>query len=154
APTDGSSPATAPSPSAPATEPAGSPTPTPARGGSSPSPARTTPQAPPKQSSAPAPPPAAEPVLSLRPTGVREFCANGEWPDTLVVRNSGGGTLTWSLGGLPAGVTAGKAGGSLAADASQVITLGGRTEQPPPNGRFTIGFSSNGGSGQVTVTCA
>ncbi|KIF03099.1 hypothetical protein PL81_26265 [Streptomyces sp. RSD-27] len=100
------------------------------------------------------PPPAAGPVLSLSPSGVREFCANGAWPATLLVRNSGGGKLTWSLGQLPAGVTATPSGGSLAADASQVITLGGRLEQQPADGRFTIAVSGNGGSGGVTVTCA
>ncbi|MCF3180133.1 hypothetical protein IPZ70_09280 [Streptomyces polychromogenes] len=152
---DGGSPAPA-TPSSPSAEVASSPTPAasepPARNGSSPTPARSTAPAPPKQSSAPAPAPA--PALSLRPTSVREFCANGEWPGTLVVRNSGGGNLNWSIGALPAGVTAGTDSGSLAAGASQVITLGGRTEQQPAGGRFTIGFSSNGGSGQVTVTCA
>ncbi|MFB0631355.1 hypothetical protein [Streptomyces sp. AB3(2024)] len=150
---DSGSPAPATSPGAPATK-AGTPTAAasdpPARAGDSPSPARTP--LPPKQSGAPAP--AAAPVLSLRPTGVREYCANGEWPDTLVVHNSGGGSLIWSVGQLPDGVTVSEDGGSLAADASQVITLGGRTELPPANGRFTIGFSSNGGSGRVTVTCA
>lgn len=150
---DSGSPAPAPSPSAPATE-AGTPTTAapnpPARSGNSPSPVRTS--QPPKQSGAPAP--AAVPVLSLRPTGVQEYCANGEWPNTLVVRNTGGGKLNWSVGPLPAGVTVSEDGGSLAADASRVITLGGRTERPPAGGRFTIGFTGNGGSGQVTVTCA
>ncbi|MEU3406621.1 hypothetical protein ABZ766_22150 [Streptomyces sp. NPDC006670] len=154
--TGAAAPAPATSPSAPAAQDPAPPTQAasgpPARGGGSPSPGRSTPPAPPKQSSAP--PPAAEPVLALRPTGVREFCANGEWPATLLVRNSGGGKLTWSLGQLPSGVTASPSGGSLAADASQVVTLGGRTEQQPPNGRFTIGFTGNGGTGQVTVTCA
>ncbi|WP_371675403.1 hypothetical protein [Streptomyces sp. NBC_01276] len=150
---DSGGPAPATGPSTPASK-AGTPTPAasnpPARGGNSPSPARTS--QPPKQSGAPAP--AAPPVLSLRPTGVQEYCANGEWPNTLVVRNSGGGSLVWSVGQLPAGVTVSEEGGSLAAGASQVITLGGRAEAPPANGRFTIGFSGNGGSGRVTVTCA
>ncbi|GAA0317647.1 hypothetical protein GCM10010302_65900 [Streptomyces polychromogenes] len=137
---------------APAPPTTAAPTPPARTGGAGPTPGRSTQSAPPKQSSAPAP--AAQPVLSLRPAGVREFCANGEWPGTLLVRNSGGGKLTWSLGGLPAGVTASTSGGSLAADALQVITLGGRTEQQPPNGRFTVAFTSDGGSGQVTVTCA
>ncbi|MEU3778651.1 hypothetical protein AB0F11_36710, partial [Streptomyces sp. NPDC032472] len=123
-----------------------------ARSGSSASPARTTQPAQPRQSATPAP--AAAPVLSLRPTSVQEYCANGEWPNTLVVRNSGGGTLEWSVGQLPPGVTVSQGEGSLAAGASQVITLGGRAEQQPPNGRFTIGFSGNGGSGRVTVNCA
>ncbi|MFF0433802.1 hypothetical protein ACFYU9_16400 [Streptomyces sp. NPDC004327] len=100
------------------------------------------------------PVPVAAPVLSLRPASVQEYCANGEWPNTLMVRNSGGGSLDWSIGQLPAGVTAGVGSGSLGADASQVITLGGRAEQLPANGRFTIAFSSNGGRGQVVVTCA
>ncbi|MFF2198088.1 hypothetical protein ACFVXK_34810, partial [Streptomyces sp. NPDC058157] len=120
--TGAAAPAPATSPGSPATEAPAPPTRAasapPARSGESPAPGRSTPQAPPKQSSEP--PPAAEPVLSLRPTGVREFCANGEWPATLVVRNSGGGKLTWSLGQLPPGVTASPSGGSLAADASQV----------------------------------
>ncbi|MEV7543595.1 hypothetical protein [Streptomyces sp. NPDC089915] len=146
----GAAPATGEATPAPAAPAASTP---PARAGGSPTPGRSTQSAPPpKQSSAP--PPAAEPALALRPAAVREFCANGEWPATLLVRNSGGGKLTWSLGRLPAGVTASTSGGSLTADASQVITLGGRAEQQPPNGRFTIGFTSNGGSGQVTVTCA
>ncbi|MFJ8160479.1 hypothetical protein ACIRBY_06055 [Streptomyces sp. NPDC096136] len=93
-------------------------------------------------------------VLSPGPSGVREFCANGEWPAALLVRDSGGGKLTWSLGQLPAGVTASPCGGSLAADTAQAITLGGRTEQQPPNGRFTIAVSGNGGTGRVTVTRA
>ncbi|MER7463183.1 hypothetical protein [Streptomyces sp. NPDC097981] len=149
------SPAPVPSGSAPATE-ADSATPAastpPARSGSSAPPVRTTQPAQPRQSSTPAP--AAAPVLSLRPTSVQEYCANGGWPNTLVVRNSGGGDLDWSVGQLPPGVTVSKGGGTLAADAQQVITLGGRAEQQPANGRFTIGFSSNGGSGQVTVHCA
>ncbi|WP_327280254.1 MULTISPECIES: hypothetical protein [unclassified Streptomyces] len=93
-------------------------------------------------------------MLTLRPTSVREYCANGEWPHALTIRNSGGGTLSWTVGKLPAGVTVSQDGGSLAAGASQVITLGGRAEQLPPNGRFTVGFSGNGGSGQVAVDCA
>ncbi|MEU7556160.1 hypothetical protein AB0B01_28170 [Streptomyces sp. NPDC044571] len=124
----------------------------PARSGSSPSPVRTVQPTQPSQSSTPAP--AAATVLTLRPTSVQEYCANGQWPKTLSVRNSGGGNLNWSIGQVPAGVTVSQAGGSLAADASQVITLGGRTEQQPANGRFVIGFSSNGGSAQVTVNCA
>ncbi|RPF29756.1 hypothetical protein EDD96_6297 [Streptomyces sp. Ag109_G2-6] len=155
--TDGGSPAPAPTPTGSPTEAAASPTPAPSHpptpGAGNPAPVPpTTPPAPPKQSGAPAP--VAVPTLSLRPASVREFCANGEWPSTLVVRNSGGGNLNWSIGSLPSGVTATAGSGSLAAGASQVITLGGRTEQQPPGGRFTIGFSSNGGSGQVTVTCA
>ncbi|MGO4455782.1 hypothetical protein AB4039_00355 [Streptomyces sp. M-16] len=99
------------------------------------------------------------PVLGLRPSTVQEYCANGEWPNTLVVRNSRSGHLDRSVGKLPQGVTVSRSGGSLAADGSEVLTLGGRTEQQPANGRFTIGrftigFTSNGGSGQVTVTCA
>ncbi|MFE5297114.1 hypothetical protein [Streptomyces sp. NPDC056632] len=141
--------------STPATQ-ADSPTPAasdrPTRGDSSPSPVPRTPSARPTRSSPPAP--AAAPVLSLGPTRVQEYCANGEWPDALVIRNSGGGELNWSVGPLPAGVTLSTGSGSLAADASQEITLGGRAEQQPANGRFTIGFSSNGGSGQVTVVCA
>lgn len=113
----------------------------------------TMPAQPPTQSSAP-PAQAAAPVLALRPTSVQEYCANGEWPNTLVVRNSGGGDLKWSVGQLPSGVTISEAGGSLTADSTQEITLGGRTEQPPASGRFTISFSSTGGSGQVTVNCA
>ncbi|MFF1339369.1 hypothetical protein ACFVYT_15905 [Streptomyces sp. NPDC058290] len=152
---DSSSPAPVPSGSAPAAE-VDPPTPAasnpPARSGSSASPVRTTQPAQPGQSSTPAP--AAPPVLTLSPTSVQEYCANGGWPNTLVVRNSGGGNLNWSVGQLPAGVTISQGGGSLAAHASQVITLGGRAEQPPANGRFTIGISSNGGSGQVTVNCA
>ncbi|MFI8824654.1 hypothetical protein [Streptomyces sp. NPDC053431] len=154
----GSSPAPAPSESAPATG-ADSPTPVASdpspRGGGSASPARTAPatrSAQPPRSATPAP--AAVPSLSLRPARVQEYCANGEWPNALVIRNSGGGSLKWAVGELPPGVTVSESGGSLAADASQEIALGGRTEQPPANGRFTIGFSSNGGSGQVTVDCA
>ncbi|MFJ8017330.1 hypothetical protein [Streptomyces sp. NPDC096339] len=116
------------------------------------SPGRSTPTAQPKQSGTPAP--AAVPVLALRPSSVQEYCANGEWPNTLVVRNSGSGKLNWSVGKLPQGVTVSQGEGSLGPDGSQVITLGGRAEQQPANGRFTIAFSSNGGSGQVTVTCA
>ncbi|MFJ9823348.1 hypothetical protein ACIRSU_03115 [Streptomyces sp. NPDC101160] len=152
---DSTSQAPAPSESAPATE-TDSPTAVastpPARTGSSASPVRTTRSAQPTQSSTPVQ--VAAPQLSLRPTGVQEYCANGEWPNTLVVRNSGGGDLHWSVGQLPAGVTVSAGEGSLAADGSQVITLGGRAEQLPADGRFTIGFSSNGGSGQVTVNCA
>ncbi|MFJ9576907.1 hypothetical protein ACIRQF_11065 [Streptomyces sp. NPDC101191] len=155
-PTSGSgSPSPTAGESTPATQ-ADSPTPAasdrPTRGDSSPSPVPRTPSARPTRSSPPAP--AAAPVLSLGPTRVQEYCANGEWPDALVIRNSGGGELNWSVGPLPSGVTLSTGSGSLAADASQEITLGGRAEQQPANGRFTIGFSSNGGSGQVTVVCA
>ncbi|MGW4158325.1 hypothetical protein [Streptomyces sp. NPDC004788] len=156
---DSASQAPAPSESASATA-TDSPTPVastpPARtgtgNGSSASPVRTTRSAQPTQSSTAVP--VAAPELSLRPTSVQEYCANGQWPNTLVVRNSGGGDLDWSVGQLPAGVTVSAGEGSLAADGSQVITLGGRAEQLPADGRFTIGFSSNGGSGQVTVNCA
>ncbi|MFD7560639.1 hypothetical protein ACFV9E_39865 [Streptomyces sp. NPDC059835] len=116
------------------------------------SPGRSTPSAQPKPSGTPAP--AAVPVLALRPSSVQEYCGNGEWPNTLVVRNSGSGHLNWSVGRLPQGVTVSRGDGSLDAGGSQVLTLGGRTEQQPANGRFTIAFTSNGGSGQVTVTCA
>ncbi|MGW5419797.1 hypothetical protein [Streptomyces sp. NPDC003943] len=151
--------------SAPATETA-SPTPVasdpPARtgtgtgtgtgSGSSASPVRPTRSAQPTQSSTAAP--VAAPELSLSPTSVQEYCANGEWPNTLVIRNSGGGTLNWTVGQLPPGVTASVGAGALGADATEVLRLGGRTEQQPADGRFTVSFSSNGGSGQVTVACA
>ncbi|MFJ3203301.1 hypothetical protein [Streptomyces sp. NPDC086989] len=161
-------------PAAPApSDPAGSSSPSPAAGASAPAsptpvaaqpsarsssgtgsaaPPRTTPSAQPKPSGSPAP--VAVPVLTLRPAGVQEFCANGEWPHAVTIRNSGGGKLNWTVGRLPAGVTASPSSGSLAADASQEITLGGRAEQLPPNGHFTLDFSGNGGTGQVTVTCA
>ncbi|MFE2322879.1 hypothetical protein ACFXD5_02945 [Streptomyces sp. NPDC059385] len=147
-------PAAAPSGSAPASG-AGAESPAPVASASpshGSSPGRSTPSAQPQPSNTPAP--AAVPVLALRPSTVQEYCANGEWPHTLVVRNSGSGHLNWSVGRLPQGVTVSQSDGSLDADGSQVLTLGGRTEQQPPNGRFTIAFTSNGGSGQVTVTCA
>ncbi|MFE1414809.1 hypothetical protein ACFW6F_29050 [Streptomyces sp. NPDC058746] len=149
---DNTAPTPVPSSSVPA---AGAQSPTPAA--SAPpahtaSPGRSAPPAQPKPSSTPAP--AAVPVLALRPNGVQEYCVNGEWPNSLVVRNSGSGHLDWSVGKLPPGVTVSQSSGSLAADDSQVLALGGRTEQQPANGRFTIGFTGNGGSGQVTVTCA
>ncbi|MFE2147174.1 hypothetical protein ACFXA3_36520 [Streptomyces sp. NPDC059456] len=154
--TGSAGPAPAPGGSAPAS-PAPAASQPPARSGTgtgtgSAAPPRTTPTAQPKPSGTPAP--VAAPVLTLRPAGVQEYCANGEWPHTVTIRNSGGGTLDWTVGPLPAGVTAAPGAGSLAAGASQEIVLGGRAEQLPPNGHFTLDFASNGGTGRVTVTCA
>ncbi|MER8041775.1 hypothetical protein [Streptomyces sp. NPDC094032] len=126
---------------------------------SSPSPTRPTPpprSKPPTEPTPSSPPPvqAAAPVLSLRPTDVQEYCANGEWPNALEVRNSGGGNLNWSIGQLPPGITVNQTAGSLPAGSVQEIKLGGRAEHPPASGRFTLSFASSGGSGQVTVNCA
>ncbi|MFI8961966.1 hypothetical protein ACIGO8_07610 [Streptomyces sp. NPDC053493] len=106
----------------------------------------------PTRSAPPSPAPAG--VLALRSADVQEYCANGEWPNKVVVVNTGGGALDRTAGALPAGVTLSRSGGSLAASAVAEIELSGRIEQMPGNGLFTIGFTSNGGSAEVIVHCS
>jgi hypothetical protein len=91
------------------------------------------------------PPPA---KLSVTPTQTTEFCVNMTWPNKITIKNTGGQTLTWSIGGLPSGVSAAPRNGSLSPGASVDVTLSGG-----PASSFTFTVSSNGGSQNVAITC-
>jgi hypothetical protein len=86
--------------------------------------------------------------LSVAPAQTTEFCLNQQWPNKITIKNSGGQTLTWSIGGLPSGVAATPGSGSLSPGASVDVTLSGQTG---PSFTFTV--SSNGGSQSVGITC-
>ncbi len=95
------------------------------------------------------PQPQSPPKLNVGPNPVIEYCGNGQWPNTLTVRNKGGGTLTWQASAPNApGVQLSSTSSSLKAGASKVITLSGQWGQS-----FIISFTSNGGQASVTVTC-
>jgi hypothetical protein len=78
------------------------------------------------------------------------FCANGQYP-TIVVKNAGGGTLTWTATPKTAGVSVSPTGGSLGAGASKNVTVTGPV--PPNTSSVSIAFSGNGGSSTVKFTC-
>jgi hypothetical protein len=89
------------------------------------------------------------PKISVTPTATSEYCANDSYPNSITVMNAGSGTLTWSAT-APSGVTLTPSSGSLAAGASQTVTLTGSFTSA---NSFVVHFTSNGGPASVTITC-
>ncbi len=89
------------------------------------------------------------PVLTLRPSKTTAFCSQGGYPNDITVANTGGSTLTWSATG-PSGITITPSSGSLSASTSQTVKLSGIVAGVAS---FTIHFTSNGGSADVTIEC-
>jgi hypothetical protein len=88
--------------------------------------------------------------LTVTPLQASAFCTNGQYP-SVTVKNTGSKTLNWSASGPstpPLTVT--PANGSLAPGASKTVAVSG--QHPGPT--VTITFTSNGGNGTVTYTCA
>jgi len=105
---------------------------------------QSTPQSTPQPTQAPNPP-----KLSVTASSSSAFCLNNTYP-TITVKNTGGGTLTWSGSGPSSPpVTLSPSSGSLAAGGSTVVHVSG--SHPGPT--VTITFTSNGGNATVTFTC-
>jgi hypothetical protein len=95
--------------------------------------------------------PAPDPKLVVTPSSVNEFCSNGQWPNTITVKNDGGGNLGWTAT-APADatmLTLTPSSGLLTAGMTADVTLGGNYFAGP----FTIAFGGNGGTANVTVQC-
>jgi hypothetical protein len=96
--------------------------------------------------SSPTPIPAQLSVSPLQETGT---CLVGRYDD-LTLQNTGGSDLTWSATTRAASVNINPSSGTLAAGATQTITLhGGHIGKS-----FTVTFGGNGGNATVTITCA
>ncbi|HEV8193923.1 MAG TPA: hypothetical protein VGP82_20935 [Ktedonobacterales bacterium] len=104
------------------------------------------PTATPAATSAPAPTP---PLLSVSPQQATGSCLLGRYPD-LTVKNTGGSDLTWTATTSATAVQVEPASGTLAAGATQTVTLSG----VHLGNALTITFSGNGGDATVTITCA
>jgi len=125
-------------PATPATTPT-TPTPTPSP---------TVPAAPTATPSLTATAAPAAAKISVSPTSADAFCGNGQYPP-ISVKNIGGGTLNWSAQASDQAATLNPNQGSLAAGASQSLTISGSHPGPSLN----ITFASNGGNATVTFTC-
>jgi hypothetical protein len=88
------------------------------------------------------------PKLSVTASSSSAFCLNGQYP-TITIKNTGGGTLTWSGSG-PSPVTLSPSSGSLAPGSSTVVNVSG--SHPGPT--VTITITSNGGNATVTFNCS
>lgn len=89
------------------------------------------------------------PQLSVSPQQETGMCLLGHYGD-LTLKNSGGSDLTWTATSSAANVKPDPASGTLAAGATQNVTLGGTHLGKS----FTVTFSGNGGDATVTITCA
>jgi hypothetical protein len=87
--------------------------------------------------------------MALTPTAASAACLSGQYP-TITVRNTGGATLAWSATSATPSVTISPASGSVAASGSQTVSVSGQSPGPT----LVIAFTSNGGNGTVTYTCA
>ena len=89
------------------------------------------------------------PQLSVSPQQETGMCLLGRYAD-LTLENSGGSDLTWTATSSAANVKPDPASGTLAAGATQTVTLSGTHL----GNTFTVTFSGNGGDATVTITCA
>lgn len=96
---------------------------------------------------APTPIPAQLSVSPLEETGK---CLLGRYGD-LTLKNSGGSDLTWSATTSDASIKLDPASGTLAAGATQTVTVKGIDIG---KSSFTVTFTGNGGDATVTVTCS
>ena len=86
--------------------------------------------------------------MSVSPKRTSARCLLGQYPD-LTVENSGGADLTWTAATSDAAVQVSPAGGTLAAGATQTVSLSGSHFGKT----LTVMFSGNGGDATVTITC-
>jgi hypothetical protein len=117
-------------------------------------PATATPTPTPSPTATPPPTATAAPAaakISVTPSTADAFCLNGQYPP-ITVKNSGGGTLSWSAQASDQAVTVNPNQGSLAAGASKSLTISG-SHPAPPGSTLSINFTSNGGNATVTFTC-
>jgi hypothetical protein len=111
----------------------------------------TAPPAPPFTTPTPDSPPA-DPALAVTPSPMSGFCANGQWPTSLTVKNTGGGNLAWTAQKPAAAIdlTVTPTSGVVAAGATQSVALSGTYGGVAS---FVLSFASNGGASDVTVQC-
>jgi hypothetical protein len=139
-------PSSTPTPTPPPTQPTATATPP---GASEPTATPTSVPTPPAPTPTATSVPQHPPKLSVTPTSLREYCSYNSYPNTITVMNSGSGTLNWSAT-APSGVTLTPSSGSLAAGASQTVTLSGSFTSA---NTFDVHFTSNGGSATVVISC-
>jgi hypothetical protein len=89
------------------------------------------------------------PQLSVSPRQVTGRCLLGSYPN-LTVQNTGGADLTWTAATSATSVQADPSSGTLAAAATQTVTLSGVYR----GYTLTVTFSGNGGEATVTITCS
>jgi hypothetical protein len=106
------------------------------------------PTAVPKQKPAPKATPIPPPRLRVSPQQATGNCVLGQYPG-LMVKNGGGGQLTWAASTSDLLVHATPASGTLAAGQSRAVTLSGIHVGKT----LTVTFSGNGGGATVTITC-
>jgi len=90
------------------------------------------------------------PQLSVSPLEETGQCLLGRYGD-LTIKNSGGSDLTWSATASHTSIKLDPTSGTLAAGATQTITVKGIDLG---KSSFTMTFTGNGGDATVTVTCA
>jgi hypothetical protein len=97
----------------------------------------------------PTPTPIPSPRLSVSPQQATGHCLLGAYP-TLVVKNTGGGELTWNARTSDLLVHASPSSGTLATGQAKSIALSGNHV----GNTLTVMFSGNGGQATITITCA
>lgn len=96
--------------------------------------------------------PAPDPKIAVTPNPVSAYCANGQWPNKLTVKNDGGGNLSWTVAqptDTP-NLLISPMNGLVAAGATQTVTLSGQVANMTS---FVLPFAGNGGTADVTVQC-
>jgi archaellum component FlaG (FlaF/FlaG flagellin family) len=85
----------------------------------------------------------------VSPQQATGHCLLGAYP-TLVVKNTGGGKLTWNARTSDLLVHASPSSGTLATGQAKSIALSGNHV----GNTLTVMFSGNGGQATITITCA
>jgi hypothetical protein len=115
------------------------------------------PTPPPQPTNTPVPPPAPTATSAPAPphltaTSPSEHCSNANWSNPIILKNTGGQSLTWS-GSVPSGYTLTPSSGTLPAGQSVSVTIGPQFRNPWDGPTFPVSFTSNGGNVTVNLPC-